>query len=109
MQMQLSSELEVYEAGELTVIGFGGRQVLDRINLGECREELMTLVRQHECKTLACDLTGVRLLPSGMLGLLCSIWKQGVAIHLYNPSQDVREVLEITKLDGMFELHEIEV
>ena len=109
MQVQMLSELEVYEAGELTVLGFGGREVLDRISLGQCREELMALIRELDCKTLAFDLTGVRLIPSGMLGLLCSIWKQGVAVHLYNPSQDVREVLEITKLDGLFELHEVEL
>jgi anti-anti-sigma factor len=103
------SELEVYEAGELTVVGFGGREILDRLSLGECREELMQLIREHECKTLAIDLTKVRLIPSGLLGMLCSIRRQGVAVHLYNASQDVREVLEITKLDGILEMYEVEV
>jgi len=109
MQTQMLSELEVYEAGELTVVGFGGREVLDRIGLGQCRDELMALIQELDCKTIAFDLTGVRLIPSGMLGLLCTIWKQGVAVHLYNASQDVREVLEITKLDDLFEMYEVDV
>ena len=70
MQIQMLSELEVYEAGELTVIGFGGHAVLDRISLGQCREDLMNLIQEHGCETLAIDLTKIRLIPSGMLGLL---------------------------------------
>lgn len=107
--MQMISQLEVYEAGELTVVGFGGREVLDRLSLTDCRDELLGLIRDHECKSLAFDLTGVRLIPSGMLGMLCSIVRQGVDVHLYNASDDVREVLEITKLDSLFEMHEVEV
>lgn len=107
--MQMTSQLEVYEAGELTVIGFGGHEILDRLSLAECRDELLHLIQQNECKTLAFDLTGIRLIPSGMLGMLCSFCRQGIDVHLYNPSQDVREVLEITKLDSLFELHDIDV
>ena len=107
--MQTISELEVYEAGELTVIGFGGREVLDHLNLAECRNEVAELIHDHGWSTLAFDLTGVRLLPSGLLGMLVSVKRQGVEVHLYNPSEDIREVLEITKLDKMFHLHELEV
>lgn len=107
--MQTISELEVYEAGELTVIGFGGRELLDHLNLAECRDEVTELIRDHGCSTLAFDLTGVRLIPSGLLGLLASVHRQGVEVHLYNPSADIREVLDITRLDRMFHLHELVV
>ena len=107
--MQTISELEVYEAGELTVIGFGGREVFDHLNLAECRHEVAELIRTNGCSTLAFDLTGVRLLPSGLLGVLASVKRQGVEVHLYNPSEDIREVLEITKLDKLFQMHKLEV
>ncbi|MBS0203054.1 MAG: STAS domain-containing protein [Planctomycetes bacterium] len=107
--MVMMSPLEVYEVGELTVIGFGGRELLDRLSMAECRKELNQLIQENGCKSLAFDLTGVRLVPSGMLGLLCSFRRQGINVYLYNPSQDVREVLEITKLDALFELHEVDV
>lgn len=109
MVMQLTSQLEVYQAGELTVVGFGGREVLDRLSLADCRMELLSLIQEHQCKTLAFDLTGVRLIPSGLLGMLCSVSRQGIDVHLYNPSQDVREVLEITNLDSILELHEVDI
>lgn len=107
--MQTVSSLEIYQAGELTVIGFGGREVLDNLNVAECRDELVSLIRDHHCQVLAFDLTRVRLIPSGLLGLLASIRKQGVEVHLYNASADIRDVLEITKLDQVLQLHEIEV
>ena len=107
--MQSVSALEVYQAGELTVMGFGGREVLDDLNVAECRDELVGLIRDNDCKVLAFDLTRVRLIPSGLLGLLASIRKQGVEVHLYNPSADIREVLEITKLDQVLQLHALDI
>ena len=107
--MQTASALEVYQAGELTVIGFGGREVLDDMNVAECRDELVSLIRVNQCKVLAFDLTHVRLIPSGLLGLLASIRKQGIEVNLYNPSDDIREVLEITKLDQVLMMHALDI
>jgi anti-anti-sigma factor len=107
--MQSLGELEVYEAGELTVVGFGGRTILDHLNIASCRDELMELVQENDCRTLAFDLTGVPLIPSGLLGVLASIHAKGIGIQIYNPSDDVLEVLEITKLDTLFEIHNLEV
>lgn len=101
--------LEVYQAGPLTVVGFGGREILDEVSVANCRHELLDLIQQHDCRDLAFDLTGVSILPSGLLGVLASLRDQGVNIHIYNPSDDVRDVLEITRLERLFEIHEIEL
>lgn len=98
--------LEVFKSGEITVVGFGDREILDQINLAACREQLELLIQQCNTKTLAFDLSGVRLIPSGMLGLLASLRDTGVTIQLFNPSEDVTEVLEITKLNRLFEIKE---
>ena len=102
-------KLEVYEAGKLTVVGFGGRDILEQINIAECREQIAGLVERCQCETLAFDLSGVRLIPSGMLGLLASLRDLGVEIQVFNPSDDVREVLEITKLDAIISVQEVDV
>ncbi len=99
--------LEIYKSGDVTVIGFGGREVLDQINISACREQIAALVKQDNVKTLAFELTGVQLIPSGMLGLMASMRDLGVTVQLFNPSDDVREVLEITKLNQLFEIHEV--
>ena len=104
------SILEVYKAGKLTVIGFGGEAILDRISVSDYRDEIETLISRHHCEVLAFDLTGVKLVPSGMLGLLASLHKQlGVEVHLYNPNRDIRDVLEIMKLDRVLHIHDLDL
>lgn len=101
------NELKVYEAGPLTVLGFGGREILEEINIAYARDEVFELLDQFGTEVLAFDLTGVRFVPSGMLGLLASVHKRGVKVQLYNPSPDVIEVLEVTKLRDLVEVHEV--
>ncbi|MSR56187.1 MAG: anti-sigma factor antagonist [Planctomycetaceae bacterium] len=101
--------LQVYQSGELTVVGFGGREILDQIDLTRCRSEIVALVEKNQCKTLAFDLAGVKLIPSGMLGLLASLRRMNVEVHLYNPSSDVAEVLQVTRLTDVMPIHYIDV
>ena len=100
--------LQVYEVGPLTVVGFGGLEILDQINVAHCRTELAELIQEHDCTTLAFDLTGVKLIPSGFLGLMASMRELNVEVQVYNPSDDVREVLEITHLDSLISIHEVD-
>ncbi len=101
--------LEVYRTGPMTVLGFGGREILDQIDIGACREEIISLIKEHKVETLAFDLTGVKLIPSGMLGLLASVRRLNVEVHLCNPSEDVREVLEVTKLIDIMRVYDVEL
>lgn len=100
------TSLEIIQSGEKTVVGFGNRDVLDQINIAACREQIEELVRRTGTKVLAFDLLGVRLIPSGMLGLLAALRNLGVKVQIFNPSDDVREVLEITKLNQLLEVRE---
>ncbi|MBS0204676.1 MAG: STAS domain-containing protein [Planctomycetes bacterium] len=99
--------LKVYQTGELTVVGFGGRDVPDEVCIAAYRTQLFDLIAQHNCKTLAFDLTGVQLIPSGMLGVLSSIRQRVEHVELYNPSPDVLDVLRITKFDQLFAIKEV--
>lgn len=99
--------LKVYQTGELTVVGFGGRDVPDEVCIAAYRAQLFDLISQNHCKVLAFDLTGVQLVPSGMLGVLSSLRQRVERIELYNPSPDVLEVLRITKFDRLFDIKEV--
>ncbi len=101
--------LSVYKTGPLTVVGFGGQEVLDQVNIAVCRTEIMKLVEQNKTEVLAFDLTGVKLIPSGLLGLLASLRNQGVKIQLYNPSEDVLDVLQVTHLDKVLEVLQVKL
>ncbi len=101
--------LEVYAGGELTVIGFRGRKLLEGVSALNCRDQLARILSEHKPKSVAFDLTGLKLVPSGMLGLFAAIKKTGVDVLLFNPTDDIREVLEITKLDTIVQIHRVDV
>ena len=101
--------LQIYSTGPMTVLGFGGREILDQLDIGACRSEIIALVKEHSTEKLAFDLTGVKLVPSGMLGLLASLRQLNVEVHVCNPSDDVREVLEVTKLDQILQVYDVEI
>ncbi|ADG67383.1 hypothetical protein Plim_1550 [Planctopirus limnophila DSM 3776] len=108
MSSQPYSSFAVYQSGPLTVIGFG-RNRPDRLDLGICRDELTLLLRSTKCQSLAVDLTNVRFVPSGMLGLLATIPKLGVELMVFNPNPEIREVLEITRLDSIMRVETVPV
>lgn len=101
--------LKIYQTGELTVVGFGGEDVPDEVCIAGYRDQLNRLLDEHQCKVLAFDLSGVTLVPSGMLGLLTSLRKRVERLELYNASSNIREVLELTNLIKLFDLRDVEV
>lgn len=101
--------LKVYEVGKLTVLGFGGKDVPTDFSTAAYRDAILRLIAEHDVETLAFDLTGVQLVPSGMLGVFASLFKSGVKVEIYNPSKDVRDVLAITKLDELLTVRDVEI
>src|SRR5579872_6454139 len=99
--------MRVYETGHLTVVGFGGAESLEQIDVAEFRDQIVELVKLHECKVLVFDLTDVRYIPSGVLGQLAALTKSDIEVHLYNISPGVRDVLDITRLGQLFTIHEL--
>ena len=98
--------LHVYQSGELTVVGFGGVDVPGEVSVAAYRDQLYELIDQCDCKAIAFDLTGVTMMPSGMLGLMASLNNRGLTVELFNASVDVRDVLEVTGLDRLLHLRE---
>ena len=98
------SKLEVRDPGEVTIVGFRGERFLGATMVQTCRKELNRIVERHRPKVIQFDLTGVALITSEMLNFLVSLRKKGLDVALYNPSEDVRAVMDITRLDTVFEL-----
>ena len=98
--------LSIHGTGKELVLGFRGRDFFDDVNLAELRGEVLALIAEHSPRKISFDLTGVRLLPSGLLGLLASVRNKGVEVHLHNPCEDIRETLSITNLDRLMTVHD---
>lgn len=103
--------LKVYSVGKTTVLGFEGRDVPSKFNAAHYRTAIRDLLLANESSTVAFDLTGVRFMPSGMLGLLASLSQlDGLTptVQVFNPGTDVREVLQTTGLSRIIEIHEMD-
>ncbi len=104
--------LKVYSVGPVTVLGFGGQDVPSEFNASHYRLAISELLKANHSSIVAFDVTGVRLVPSGMLGLFVSLTRipdLPLTVQVFNPSDDLREVLAITKLNRFIEIHEVNV
>ncbi len=104
--------LKVYSVGPVTVLGFGGKDLPSEFNVAHYRLAILELLKAHNSSIVALDVTGVRLVPSGMLGLLVSLTRipdLPLTVQVFNPGKDLREVLAITKLNKFIEIHEVDV
>ena len=88
--------------GRRAVVGFNSRSVPDELCVAAYRNQLFKYVQDYGCQVLAFELKGIKILPSGMLGLLVTLKKRGLVIELLNPVADIVEVLRITRLAPMF-------
>lgn len=104
--------LKVYSAGVTTVLGFAGHDVPSEFNAAHYRAAIVDLLRANQCNVVAFDLSGVQLVPSGMLGLFVSLTRlpeMPLRVQVFNPSTEVREVLMLTRLNLLIEIHEVDL
>ena len=90
---------DLYHHGEVTVIGWAGKPAVTA-HPADFLAEAADLVKGADAAVLAVDLAGVDLFPPGLLGGLKALAKRGCRVLLFDPADDVREILEIGKLDG---------
>jgi anti-sigma B factor antagonist len=100
--------LQVYAIDPIVVVGFGGIAIPDDHNLAAYRSELLDLLEEHQKTELAFDLTGVILVPSGIVGLLVSLVRQGIQVSVFNASQEVREVFNVTQVNQLVTLKDVD-
>lgn len=106
--MPISQDLlRVYETGETTVVGFGEAEMPDSLDIAQMRDEIVAMLRQNQSQAIAINLGGVNHVPSAMLGLFASIRQAGFAVHLHNPSRNVKSLLEVTRLNTLFHVHDL--
>ena len=104
-----SDILQVYATGPTTIVGFQSHDLLEDISVVDCRDEVIALVEQHGADVICFELSRVRLIPSGMLGLLASLRQMDLEVRILNPSPDVRDVLSITNFDKLITIEEVEL
>jgi anti-sigma B factor antagonist len=104
--------LEVSEVGDVTVVRFVDRKILDVTNIHELGKELFQLVEEQNKKKLLLNFSAVEFLSSETLGELIKLEKK-VKQHsgkliLSNIKPEIYEVFAITRLNKLFDIKDDE-
>lgn len=104
--------LEVAEVGDVTVVRFVDRKILDDANIQEMGTELFQLIDEAKREKLLLNFSNVDFLSSGALGKLITLDKKVKAhagkLKLCNIRPEIYEVFQITRLNKLFEIHDEE-
>jgi anti-sigma B factor antagonist len=107
-QMANHSRLNVAEVGEVTVVHFNDRKILDANAIEELGGELFGLVEIDNRNNLLLDFTGVEFLSSAALNKLIILDKKvkanGGQLKLCSLRHEIAEIFALTRLDKLFDI-----
>lgn len=110
--MAAHRRLEVSEVGDVTVVRFVDRKILDEASIQELGSELFQLVEQENRGKLLLNFSKVDFLSSAALGKLITLDKKVKArsgkLKLSNIRPEIYEVFAITKLNKLFDIKDDE-
>ncbi|HEX5271761.1 MAG TPA: STAS domain-containing protein [Gemmataceae bacterium] len=104
--------LEVEDIGDVTVVNFVDRRILDEQNIQVIGEQLFSLVDEVGRRKILLNFGNVEFLSSAALGKLIALHKKlqavGGRLILCNIDPEIYEVFEITRLDKFFNIQKEE-
>jgi anti-anti-sigma factor len=110
--MAVHRRIQVSEVGDVTVVRFQDRKILDAANIQELGEELFALVEQEKRKSLLLNFTDVQFLSSAALNKIIVLDKKvkaaGGKLKLCQLLPEIMEIFVITRLHQLFDIREDE-
>ncbi|HEV3263681.1 MAG TPA: STAS domain-containing protein [Gemmataceae bacterium] len=101
--------LEVEDIGDVTVVNFTDRKILDEQNIQVIGEQLFSLVDEAGRRKILLNFGNVEYLSSAALAKLITLNKKvqqtGGRLILCNIDTQIYEVFEITKLNKLFNIY----
>jgi anti-anti-sigma regulatory factor len=102
---QRPSFLQISQEGDTTTVAFRTSRVPEDDRFGELQEALLALSNEN-CRRLHFDLSGVRIIPSQLLGLMAWLSRNKVKVSVANASEEIRETLAFTQLDTILDVQD---
>jgi anti-sigma B factor antagonist len=110
--MAVHRRLQLSQVGDVTVVRFVDRKILDEANIQELGQELFQLIEDEKRKNLLLNFSSVEFLSSAALGKLITLDKRVKAhagkLKLSNIRPEIYEVFAITKLNKLFDIKDDE-
>jgi anti-sigma B factor antagonist len=99
-------------SGEVAMVRFLDRKIIDAANIQELGDELFTLVEKEQRKNLLLNFNNVEFLSSAALNKLIILDKKVKAnsgkLRLCNLKPEIYEVFAITRLNQLFDIKNTE-
>ena len=110
--MAVYRRIELSEVRDVSVVRFVDRKILDEASIGELGEEMFALVESENRGSILLNFSDVEFLSSAAMGKLITLDKKvkaaGGKLKLCNIRPQIYEVIAITKLNNLFDIHETE-
>ncbi|PHY00280.1 MAG: anti-anti-sigma factor [Planctomycetaceae bacterium] len=104
--------IDVSKIGDVTVVKFLDKKILDETNIQELGVELFGLVEQDNRKSILLNFSHVEFLSSAALGKLITLDRKVKAakgrLKMSNIRPEIFEVFQITKLNKVFDIRKDE-
>lgn len=110
--MPSHQRIDVSKVGDVTVVRFNDRKILDEAGILQFGAELFSLVEQDNRKSLLLNFDGVEFLSSAALGKLITLDRK-VKTHkgrlkLCKIRPEILDVFAVTKLNKVFDIRDEE-
>ena len=103
------SNLKTHNENGTFVIEFYANSILNQLEVESIGKELLTIATKSACSQIVVDLTGVDFLSSAMIGVFIRfkmrLKKRDSELKLCNISPELMELLKVTNLDAVFDIH----
>jgi anti-sigma B factor antagonist len=107
---QPSSHVKIKQSGDVSIVQFADRKILEELSIQRIGEELRALAEQQPRMKLLLDFGNVDHLASAALGMLITLHKkvqeQNGALKLANINRQIFQVFKITRLNRVFDIHD---
>ncbi len=108
-QQPRRQRLEVEDVGDVAVVNFIDKKILDEQNIQMIGDDLFRLVDELGRRKILLNFKKVEFLSSAALGKLITLNRKVQAVRgkliLCSITAEIREVFQITKLDKLFTIH----
>ena len=102
--------IDIEENGEITIVRFVDKKIVDEVNILMLGMELFALVDEDGRRRIILDFSNVEYLSSAAFGKFITLDKKVKAarskLRLCSIRHDIYEVFAITKLNKLFDIRE---
>ena len=106
--LKTERRLDVSDVGDVTVVRFRDKKIMQDSGIQEIGRELFDLVECDNRKKVLLDFSGVSFMSSGALGKLVTLYKKlhsnGSDLKLCEIRPEIIDVFSVTRLDRLFDI-----